>query len=70
MCKGQDKGNTSNIQRMISLGAVHKGRPQRQGRGKITCGQGGKGPCGRPQDGTFLDLFQHALQTLPMGDAY
>ena len=28
---------------------------------------GGKG---RPQDGTFLDLFQHALQTLPMGDAY
>jgi len=38
-----------------------------------TCGQGegwGKGPCGRPQDGTFLDLFQHALQTLPMDDGY
>ena len=36
------------------LGAVHKGRPQRRGRGvrsnADTCGQGdgGKGPCGRP----------------------
>ena len=33
-------------------------------------GEGGKGPCGRPQDGTFLELFQHALQTLPVGDGY
>jgi len=30
----------------------------------------GKGPLGRPQDGTILDLFQHALQTLPVGDGY
>jgi len=30
---------------------------------------GGKGPCRRPQDGTFLELFQHALQAFPMGDA-
>jgi len=29
----------------------------------------GKEPCGRPQVGTFL-VFQHALQTLSMGDAY
>jgi len=28
--------------------------------------RGSKGPCGRPQDGTFLELFQHALQTLPI----
>ena|SRR6218665_37578 len=39
------------------LGAVHKGRPQRRGGGKVKCGHmrtgGGKGPCGRPQDGTF-----------------
>jgi len=33
-------------------------------------GRRGKGPCGRQQDGTFLELFQHALQTLPMGDDY
>jgi len=31
---------------------------------------GGKGPCGRLQDGTFLELFQHDLQTLPMGGGY
>jgi len=30
----------------------------------------GKGPCGRLQDGTFLELFQRAVQTLPMGDSY
>ena len=30
----------------------------------------GKGPCGRPQDDTFLELFQYALQTLPMGEDY
>jgi len=37
-----------------------------------TCeqGEGGKGPCGRPQDGTLIKLFQHALQTLPMDDGY
>ena len=39
-------------------GAVHKGRPQRRGkgmvkRGHLRTGGGGKGPCGRPQDGTF-----------------
>jgi len=28
----------------------------------------GKRPCGRPQAGTLL--FQLALETLPMGDAY
>jgi len=31
---------------------------------------GGKGACGHPQDGTFLELFQHALQTLPVSDGY
>jgi len=25
---------------------------------------------GLAQDDTFLELFQHALQTIPMGDAY
>jgi len=29
----------------------------------------GKGPCGRPQAGTFTKLFKHVLQTLSMGDA-
>jgi len=33
-----------------------------------TEGKGGKGPCGRPQDVAFSELFQPALQTLPMGD--
>jgi len=46
-------------------GAVHKGRLQRQGREYGQMRTGGKGPCRRPQDGTFSTLFQHALQTLP-----
>jgi len=35
-----------------------------------TGGKVDKGPCGRLQDGTFLELFQNALQILPMGDGY
>ena len=43
--------------------AVHQGRPQRQGKGGLVkCGHmltggGGKGPCERPQAGTFLYCF-------------
>ena len=33
-------------------------------------GEWSKGPCEHPQDGTFLELFQYALQTLPIGDGY
>ena len=58
-------------------GVVHKGRPQRRREGALvkcghmrTAGEGGKGPCGRPQAGTFSLLFQHALQTLSVDDAY
>jgi len=55
----------------LSLGVVTDVR--REGRGiwsnADTCGQGDKGPCWRPQAGTFL-LLQHALQTLLMGEAY
>ena len=56
------------------LGAIHKGRPKRGGGGMVKWGHlrtgRGKGTCGHPQDGTFSELFQHALQTLPMGDGY
>jgi len=56
-------------------GAIHKGRSQRCGRGvwskADTCGQGGggKGPCGRPQAGTFLYCLS-MLCRHSMGDAY
>ena len=44
---------------VIHLRAIHKGRPQRWGRGfgQMRTGEGGKGPCGRPQAGTFLYCF-------------
>ena len=68
-----------NKRQCCCLGAVHKGRPQRRGRGygqvrtegrEVPPSAPPQGPCGRPQDGTFLELFQHVLQILPMGDGY
>ena len=41
-----------------------------EGHSQMRTGGRGIGPCGRPQDGTFLEVFQHALQTLPMDDGY
>jgi len=35
-----------------------------------TCREGVKDLADVRKDGTFLELFQHALQTLPMDDGY
>src|SRR6218665_3591301 len=57
---------------MRVLGAVHKGRLQRRGRlwSNADGERGGKGPCGRPQAGTFLHCFcmlcRHSLWMMPI----
>ena len=56
------------------LGAVHKGRPQRRGGGygqmRTLADRGVKNLADVRKMALFLALFQHALQTLPMGDGY
>src|SRR6218665_306065 len=59
----------------IGEGSVHKGRPKRRGRGvgqMRTGEEGGKGPCGVPQAGTFLYCFsmlcRHTLWMMPIRD--
>ena len=54
------------------LGAIHKGRPQRRGRGygQMRTGGGVQRTLRTSARWHFLELFQHALQTLPVGDGY
>src|SRR6218665_2994490 len=67
-----DKENTFNVfPYPLFLKDVRRGEGREYGQMRTPADRGmGKGPCGRLQDDTFLELFQHALQTLPMADDY